>query len=117
MADDPHTAYRRWLGELWDGRYEVAEELIAEDFTGHWPDREVTGRQALVDLIRETREMFTELTFKLDVGPIAEGDLVAGRWTGSGTTPEGATRFFGNDLLRLDGEGRFTEYWVASSAG
>jgi hypothetical protein len=36
--------YRRWLLELWHGSYAVAEEIIAADFVGHWPDREVVGR-------------------------------------------------------------------------
>ena len=35
MAD-----YRRWLLELWHGSLDVAEEIIASDFLGHWPDRE-----------------------------------------------------------------------------
>ncbi|MGH3512151.1 MAG: hypothetical protein ACRDQV_04710 [Pseudonocardiaceae bacterium] len=51
-----------------------------------------------------------------DVGPIAEGDLVAGRWTGVGVTPDGEhMHFFGNDILRAR-DGRFVEHWVASSA-
>ncbi|MGH3538785.1 MAG: nuclear transport factor 2 family protein, partial [Pseudonocardiaceae bacterium] len=50
-----------------------------------------------------------------DVGPIAEGDLVAGRWTGVGVTPDGEhMHFFGNDILRAR-DGRFVEHWVASS--
>ena len=89
---------------------------MTEDFAGHWPDREVRGREALLALMRETHGMFTALEFTLDVGPVVEGDLVAARWTGVGHTADGAVRLLGHDLLRVRGE-RFAEYWVASWAG
>ncbi len=109
--------YERWLMRLWHGDYAVAEEILAEDFLGHWPEREVRGRGALVDLIRETRGMFAELTFRLELGPIVDGDLVAARWSGSGTTPDGGeTPLLGHDILRV-ADGRVAEYWVASWAG
>ena len=108
--------YERWLLELWHGDYAVADEILTEDFAGHWPDREVSGRGELVDLIRSTHEMFDSLEFKLELGPIAEGDLVAARWTGIGRTEEGAMPLLGNDILRVR-DGRFAEYWVASWAG
>jgi len=116
MAYDPHALYRRWLGELWHGSFGAVGEIIADDFVGHWPDRDVRGPDELVELIAETKAMFSELTFELEVGPLAEGDLVAGRWTGSGRSDDGELRFFGNDLLRVE-QGRFAEYWVASSGG
>ena len=43
------SVYERWLFELWHGDYDVAHEIIADGFVGHWPDREVQGREALVD--------------------------------------------------------------------
>jgi hypothetical protein len=116
MSDDPKELYRRWLLELWHGRSEVAEDLLTEDFVGHWPDREVHGRAALVDLIRETREMFSELTFQLELGPILDGELLAARWTGMGRSADGEMRLLGHDILRVR-DGRFAEYWVASWAG
>ena len=104
--------YRRWLLELWHGSYEVAEEILTEDFAGHWPDRDVEGREALVALIRETRAMFESLEFQLEVGPIVNGEFVAARWTGVGRTAEGEMPLLGNDILRV-ADGRFAEYWVA----
>ena len=74
--------YRRWLLELWHGSYDVAEEILTEDFAGHWPERDVEGRDALVELIRETRAMFESLEFELEVGPFVNGEFVAARWTG-----------------------------------
>lgn len=108
--------YERWLTGLWHGDYDVAGEIIAEDFAGHWPDREVQGRDALVEIISETRAMFTALEFRIEVGPLVDGDLVAARWTGAGTTADGAMALLGNDILRVQ-DGRFAEYWVASWAG
>lgn len=113
---DAHTMYRRWLLELWAGQAAVAEEILADDFQGHWPDRETAGRDAAVARIGETLDMFDEITFAIDVGPLAEGDLVAARWTGVGRTSTSDLSFFGNDVLRIAG-GRFVEYWGASSPG
>ena len=115
-AGDAHALYRRWLFELWAGQTAVAREILAEDFQGHWPDRETAGRDAAIARIAETLDMFEETTFEVAVGPLAEGDLVAARWTGVGRTSDSELSFFGNDVLRT-AEGRFVEYWGASSPG
>ncbi|MET3807229.1 hypothetical protein ABIB25_004252 [Nakamurella sp. UYEF19] len=104
------------LDELWSGKPGAAEQLVAKDFVGHWPDRDVHGPAELTATVAEIRAMFTEITFDLQVGPIVEGDFVAGRWIGTATTAEGTMSFFGNDVLHVD-QGRFVEYWTASSAG
>lgn len=105
--------YLRWVDELWNGSPEAAEDLVSADFVGHWPDREVRGAAELSETVARTRSMFTSLRFELEVGPLADGDLVAGRWTGHGRTPQGEARFSGNDILRVR-DGRFAEYWVAT---
>lgn len=108
--------YRRWLDELWNGGPEAVPQLVTDDFVGHWPDGDVIGPVELATLIRETQEMFSELRFVLDVGPIVQDDFVCARWTGRGQTPEGPLTFFGNDILRVRDD-RITEYWPASSVG
>ncbi len=108
--------YRRWLFELWHGDYDVAGEILAPEFAGHWPDREVQGRETLVELIRGTRGMFSALEFRLELGPIVAGDLVAARWTGVGRMDDGEMPLLGHDILRV-ADGRFAEYWVASWSG
>ena len=109
------TLYERWVNELWSGK-PIAEELLTDDFVGHWPDRAVHGPSELQAIIDETRTMFDELTFVIEIGPIVEGDMVAGRWMGTGRNDEVPVRFFGNDTLRVS-EGRFAEYWTRTSTG
>jgi len=109
-----HDLYRRWIDELWSGR-PVAAELVAEDFVGHWPDREIRGPAELQAVIDETHRMLDGLTFTIEVGPLVDGDLVAGRWTGQGRTAEGVATFSGNDILRV-ADGRFAEYWNAAAS-
>lgn len=117
MTSTPvHDLYRRWLEELWNGDPSAAQQLVTDDFVGHWPDRDISGPAELATIIGETQAMFTELSFDLEVGPIVEGDLVSARWTGRGQSPNGPMSFFGNDILRVR-DGRFAEYWTASSAG
>lgn len=112
-----HALYARWITELWNGR-PVAAELVTDDFVGHWPGREVQGPDALAQIIQQTRNMFSDLSFAIVVGPLTEGDLVAGRWVGTGHGPDGPVSFTGNDILRLAADGqRFAEYWTGTSAG
>jgi ketosteroid isomerase-like protein len=109
--------YERWLLGLWGGDLAVAEEIVADDFVGHWPEQEVEGRDALVEIVRGTRDMFATLGLRLELGPFTDGDHVIARWTGTGRTPDGGEmRFLGNDILRVR-DGRIVEYWVASWAG
>src|SRR5690606_38759055 len=117
MTTEAKDLYRRWIEELWGGSpdqvAELAPQIVAEEFVGHWPGMWVQGPDELAAVITGTQEMFTDLTFEIEVGPLAEGDLVAGRWSGSGTVDGKRQRFVGNDVLRYDGS-RFTEYWVAT---
>ncbi|ROZ89199.1 nuclear transport factor 2 family protein [Gordonia sp. OPL2] len=115
----PIEIYHRWIDELWngtvdrDGLTDVASSLVTSDFVGHWPGREVRGPAELAAVIAETKAMFDEVTFTLDVQPFAGDDHVAARWVGAGVRDGETTRFTGNDILRLDGE-RFAEYWVGT---
>ncbi len=107
--------YGRWLHELWAGR-PVANDVVSDDFVGHWPDCEVHGADELAAMIDKTRTMLSELRFVIEVGPFVEGDLLAARWIGTGAMPDGPKRFTGNDILRF-ADGRFVEYWTGTSAG
>jgi hypothetical protein len=105
--------YQRWINELWAGK-PVAAQLVADDFVGHWPDREVNGPDELQAVVDETQKMFSDLMFVVEIEPFVDRDLVAARWVGTGATAHGPARFTGNDILRF-ANGRFVEYWTGTS--
>jgi hypothetical protein len=45
--------------------------------------------------------MFDELRFFVELGPIADGDLVACRWVGQGIYKGEPVEFRGHDILRI----------------
>ncbi|MFI6482855.1 ester cyclase [Nonomuraea sp. NPDC050663] len=120
---DIDDLYRRWLLELWAGDFALAKELVTPDFLGHWPGMDVHGPDGLVEALRQGHAPFSDVVVTLDVGPIVDRDLVAARWTFSGSYRGGlpgtsaaagtAVSFSGHDLLRVSGD-RFAEYWVVS---
>jgi SnoaL-like domain len=111
----PRALYERWINELWAGK-PVAAEIVTNDVVGHWPDRQDHGPDELQAIIAETRNMLADLTFAIELGPLIDGDMVAGRWIGRGRSDEGHMSFTGNDILRVEGN-RFAEYWTGTSAG
>ena len=126
---DAKRLYERWLA-LWNGDLAGVGAVVAPDFTLHQvglggplDPEEFRGPDGLVRLIGMGRAPFAELTFRVEVGPIVEGDMLAARWTGAGiyrgglpgaTAPAGTpVTFGGNDLLRIVA-GKVAEYWVSS---
>ncbi|NUR86695.1 MAG: SnoaL-like domain-containing protein [Nonomuraea sp.] len=105
--------YERWLLELWNGDFDLAAELVTDDFVGHWPGADVHGAAGLRQAIEQGHAPFEDVKVTLDVGPIVSGDLVAARWTFAGTYQGRRVAFSGHDLLRAR-DGRFAEYWVVS---
>lgn len=109
--------YERWIHELWNGDLAelpaIARGVVSDDFVGNWPSNTalVHGPDELAAVIRQGREMFDELSFDIEVGPIEQGDLVSGRWVATGRYQGSPSEFHGHDLLRRDGD-RFAEYWV-----
>lgn len=126
--------YDRWLADLWNGDLEPLEEtaaaLVAPDFVGHWPGQPalVRGPGELAAVVRQGRLPFDPLAFSVEVGPLADGNLVAARWVARGaygggehalpgvTAAPGTTvEFRGHDVLRT-ADGVLAEYWVISEA-
>jgi hypothetical protein len=108
--------YDRWITELGAGR-PIAAEIVTEDFVGHWPDHDVHGPNELQQTVQQTRNMMADLNFAIQIGPLPDGDLVAGRWVGTGRGPDGPVSFTGNDILRRTGDGqRLAKYWTGTSA-
>ncbi len=129
METNTHTLAALWK-DLWNGRLDLAAQIIAEDFvahaapfTGTGPDT-LHGRDALTAWIAGTQAVLAPLRFTVQVGPIAGGDYFAVRWEAQGTygggfpgaAPEAVGRkivFTGTDILRV-ARGLLAEYWVNS---
>lgn len=80
--------YDRRINELWAGQ-PIAAEIVTEDFAGRWPDREIHGPDELQQTVRQTRNMMAYLKFPIQIDPLRDGDMVAGRWVGTGRGPGG----------------------------
>jgi SnoaL-like polyketide cyclase len=88
-SNDSKWLWDRWI-ELWNGDLDQAPEIIHPEFVSHRipPPRipeQFVGRDALLAWIRQTRSLFADLRFSVEVGPILDGDMVAGRWIAEGT--------------------------------
>jgi hypothetical protein len=78
----------------------------------------VHGPDELQRIVEQMQNMMEDLNFAVEVGPMSDGDLVAGRRAGTGRGPDGPVSFTGNDILRLAGDGqKFAGYWTGTSAG
>ena len=112
---------RRFYDEVWNrGNLDVADEVFApgyirHDLRGTEPDPGPEGQKQIAAAFRTA---FPDLSFEVDF-LIAEGDLVAGRWTATGThlgpwadvAPTGrAVRFSGINVFRF-ADGKVVEIW------
>jgi len=114
--------YRRWLDEVWgNGKYEVDDELLAEDLVDHnrLPGQPA-GRAGDVWAAKAIRKAFPDLEFTIDL-IISDGEYVVGRWTMTGThtgvidfmnlPPTGRpVTMTGQEIYRAEG-GTFVELW------
>jgi predicted ester cyclase len=84
----------------------------------------VRGPAGLKQLIGGSAAAFSDYSFTTTVGPLAEEDLVAGRWVFRGTYQGGipgapsaaiGTRveYAGMDLFRVEA-GKIVEYWLCA---
>ncbi|WP_067963302.1 ester cyclase [Nocardiopsis trehalosi] len=122
--DDARALYARWLPGMWEAPEgdldRIAADLFTDDAVGHWGDRDVHGPAAIADQVRRARRLFSDVRTVCDVGPVADGGLLAARWTftgayrggipGATAAPGTVVRYPGTDLFRLRG-GRFCAYW------
>jgi steroid delta-isomerase-like uncharacterized protein len=85
-AEENKALFRRTYEELLNtGEYSVAEELVAPDFVNHEaPPGRDRGPESMRGLASMLRTAFPDLHFEIEE-LIAEGEMVAGRLTMSGT--------------------------------
>jgi steroid delta-isomerase-like uncharacterized protein len=86
-ADSNKALVRRFYEEVWaKGNLEVADEVFAPNYVRHdlRPTQAAPGPDGQKRIAADFRAAFPDLAFDVDF-LLAEGDLVAGRWTASGT--------------------------------
>jgi predicted ester cyclase len=87
MSEDIKAIGRRIPTEVFgQGRYEVIDEIVAPDIVDHGtpPPGMPPGREGLKAIARALRAAFPDLKNTVDL-QVAEGDLVAGKITYTGT--------------------------------
>lgn len=87
MAEAENAAViRRFIDEILNqGRFEVADEIVAEDFVELDPlPGQQQGRQGLVDVLKMLRTAFPDIQWNVEE-TIVEGDKVVSRFTWTGT--------------------------------
>jgi predicted ester cyclase len=125
-SHDSRVLWDRWI-DLWNGDLDLAPQIIHPDVAIHrYPPPRISdqlrGQEALLAWINQTRSLFGDLRFRVEVGPIVDGESVAGRWVAEGTyhggipgstAPAGTpVRFHGNDIWRAEA-GLIREYWLS----
>lgn len=113
---------RRFYEEVWArGNVDFAEEVFADDYVRHdlRPTTAGPGGAGQAAIAEQFRRAFPDLEWRVDL-VLGEGDLVAARWTASGThtgpwgdvapTGERAT-FSGVNIFRFGDDGKVVEIW------
>jgi steroid delta-isomerase-like uncharacterized protein len=85
-SDQNKTIVRRALEEPWKGNLDVVDELIARDYVGHDPanPEPLRGPAGVKEFISTYRSAYPDARVTVEQ-QLAEGDMVATRWTGRGT--------------------------------
>ena len=112
----------RFYEEVWArGNVEFAEEVFADDYVRHdlRQTQAAPGAAGQARIAEAFRQAFPDLQWRVDL-VLAEHDLVAARWTASGThtggwsdfAPTGKrAEFSGVNIFRFDDAGRVVEIW------
>jgi steroid delta-isomerase-like uncharacterized protein len=122
MGTEEHTALvRRFYEQVWNrGNVEVAAEVFSEEYVRHdlRPTQAAPGPAGQAAIARDFRAAFPDLSMRLDL-ILAEGELVAARWTTKGTNtgawggrePTGRRAVFSGVNIFRFAEGKVVELW------
>ncbi|HUZ31867.1 MAG TPA: nuclear transport factor 2 family protein [Xanthobacteraceae bacterium] len=126
---DPAEAYRRLVRKVYHGNFALCDQFVAADFVLHVPgvsDGTYRGPEGLRTVLQGAWAPFSSLTFRIVVGPIVQGNLLAARWLavgvyaggfpGAKVAPGTSVQFGGHDFFRF-GDGLFVEYWGGADEG
>jgi steroid delta-isomerase-like uncharacterized protein len=87
MSEENKAVVRRFIEEVWNnGNLDAIDELISEDHVDHDPAQAESpgGREAVRAFVQMYRTAYPDT--HIEFGEmVAEGDLVAGNWTATGT--------------------------------
>ena len=121
MSEANKTIARRLVDEAFnEGEYGVIEEIIVPSFVNHDPATgDVTGHDGVRQNIDRYRSAFPDLRIKIEE-QVAEGDLVATRWTATGThngellgiAPPGKEATVTGLTLDRINDGKIVESWT-----
>ena len=128
MDNAPNAALAEPWKELWNGDLALTDRIIAEDFVAHAAPLTGTGsdlirgREALNGWVSGIHAILPDLSFEIEVGPIADDDHMVVRWKARGTYGGGfpgassaaagrEITFTGTDTLRV-ADGKLAEYWA-----
>jgi steroid delta-isomerase-like uncharacterized protein len=111
----------RFYEEVWNrGNVDVAAQVFAEDYVRHdlRPTRAAPGPAGQAAIARDFRAAFPDLRMQVDL-ILAEGDLVAARWTTEGTNtgawsgrePTGKHAVFSGVNIFRFANGKVVELW------
>jgi steroid delta-isomerase-like uncharacterized protein len=121
VSEENKRVVLRFYDEVWNrGNVDVALEVFADDYVRHdlRPTSATPGGEGQRRIAADFRRAFPDLRMSVDL-ILAEGDLVAARWTTTGThagpwgdvAPTGTTMTFsGVNVFRFEG-GRVVELW------
>lgn len=128
MTRTPQQLYQAWI-ELWNGRFELAHEIIAENCRVHQAPSDpknpldLRGPEGVLKMIMMGHAPFSDLVFRIELEPIVEGNRLAARWISEGrykgdfpgatVSPGTRITFGGIDIMRIE-DGKIAEYWVSS---
>ena len=85
MSEQNKAQVRRVVDEIYNrGNLGLADELAASDLLIHTVSGEIRGREAAKQYVAALRAGFPDLHFTVE-DQVAEGDMVATRWTARGT--------------------------------
>ena len=120
-VEENRSLVRRFYEQVWNqGKVDVTADVFAEGYVRHdlRPTQALPGPEGQAKIARDFRAAFPDLRMIVDL-VVAEGDLVAARWTTEGTNtgawggrpPTGKrARFSGVNIFRLR-DGRVVELW------
>jgi len=112
----------RFYDEVWSrGNVGFADEVFADDYVRHdlRPTKATPGAAGQARIAEQFRRAFPDLEWRVDL-VIGDRDLVAARWTASGTQsgswgdlPATGKRaiFSGVNIFRFDEGGKVVEIW------